>query len=181
MRAEVMRTFLDRSAVRTCLHAWIASERGRLLLRVREDRIVRRAFGQIQANVKRKCEREQQAIAFAERRDHCHQHQIFSRWREVTADKATAELRAELVHDENQVKSALRKWASAAVKVREDTTRADKAQVFFALRTAWSAWQGALAIKKQEEWVKEREKEDVREAFERGSHFSSPPIPRGER
>jgi protein SFI1 len=166
------------------LDVWMQAERSRLLVSVRENRLVRQAFKHWQE--KRQAHLNLAGESMVQRdlvicliagitaraNDLFQQtevkflHNHLSRWRAQFGKHQTSTLRAQLNHERNLQASTFTQWVQATRKSRKDMEDAAKARAFFLLRGVFAVWRGQLGEIKRRRWEQTRRMAEIRGVWE---------------
>lgn len=152
--------------VRQAFDLWVIAERAKLLGSVHDTRTMRTCFARWQKVKQHTANLHVVAESHRAELDKRHLHSAFSRWRDVSGRRQNQALQADLVY-ENRVRSrSFRIWITSSRRLEHNDRVANNAHRFFAQRTGLKCWKTALAHRKQERWLVEREKESLRGVFE---------------
>ncbi|KAL1412716.1 hypothetical protein Q8F55_000463 [Vanrija albida] len=155
----------EMTLLRQSFDLWVRLERGRLLHRVRDTRLLRTSLSKWQSKLAHVARLQAPAAAFAATSNLKSLHSTLSRWRDVLGRRRNAVLKADLVFAFRTKHNHLRKWRIAFDETLDQATTADKALSFFAGRKAFKVWQLALSKRRQDAFIEQRRLHLLRDAF----------------
>lgn len=165
IQADIVIRDGDRSVLRQVVNVWIANERSTLLLRVRDQRLVRAAFDGWQGSLSRVAGLDRKAAAFSVILDKRCMAAAFTTMKRAVWLRQKDLARADQMNRARVITHVFKKWREASEKNHADSARASTARAFFVQRAALRAWKGELATRRQERFVREKQEALVRDAF----------------
>ncbi|RSH91820.1 hypothetical protein EHS25_009190 [Saitozyma podzolica] len=164
-RGAVFAQQRDKNLVGKCFGIWKRMERGQLLHKVQEQRLLSHVFVKWRGSHEILSRLQNVADDVYGNAARTRLHQAFSRWRASCGARQTSLLQAELVHEQSIVGRTLKAWVAKSRRSRQDEVTADKARVFFVQRQVVRCWHVALAGRRQAEAVERRRLLDLGRVF----------------
>ena len=150
LRAEKYSGRQNDVLIRAVWRVWKAHERGKLLERVRNARLLSQAFTVWRKHLTQIKHREEMAVSFSFRASSSLASSVIQKWKQVRASHQNAQQFATHYHSTQLQFKMLLIWRLQLRAKLKTVKQAKLAAKYFAMRNAWRKWQEQVATKQRE-------------------------------
>ncbi|TFY83893.1 hypothetical protein EWM64_g113 [Hericium alpestre] len=155
----------DDVLVRAVMRVWRAHERGKLLVRVQNTRLLKQAWAIWKARIRQQSQLEEKALTFSMRSGSYLASSTMKLWRQRYANQQNAEAFAVQYHSAQLQFQTMLAWRLALRAKLKLVRQGRVAEKFFAVRRAWRLWVQRAEEQKREKKLKELEVRRTKKLF----------------